>query len=82
MKSDCNSNSSITPSLCGIDRYQAKLSKQQKEIEEIDNIHFYVEDSADPPNRSNHTLFVVQVAPVDDQLPYLYPNSSLQVGRV
>jgi len=42
LKSDCNSNSSITPSLCGIDRYQAKLSKQQKEIEEIDNIHFYV----------------------------------------
>ncbi|XP_012944318.1 extracellular matrix protein 3 [Aplysia californica] len=45
----------------------------------MDNIKFFVVDSADPPNRSNQTTFVVKIAPVDDQLPYVYPNTSLHM---
>lgn len=45
----------------------------------MDRIKFRVVDSGSPPNQSDLKEFIVKVSPVDDQLPYLYPNTSLKM---
>ncbi|GFR88166.1 FRAS1-related extracellular matrix protein 2-like [Elysia marginata] len=45
----------------------------------LDQIRFRLMDSSDPPNVSDLKMFEVKIAPVDDQLPYLYPNTTLQM---
>ena len=45
----------------------------------LDQIMFRLMDSSDPPNVSDLKTFEVEIAPVDDQLPYLYPNTTLQM---
>ncbi|GFN79391.1 fras1-related extracellular matrix protein 2-like [Plakobranchus ocellatus] len=45
----------------------------------LDRIFFRLMDSSDPPNVSDLKTFEVKIAPVDDQLPYLYPNTTLRM---
>ncbi|XP_076446552.1 LOW QUALITY PROTEIN: extracellular matrix protein 3-like [Babylonia areolata] len=45
----------------------------------LDHIYFHLEDGATPPNESDLKEFIVKVAPVDDQLPYLYPGTTLEM---
>ncbi|XP_071087584.1 FRAS1-related extracellular matrix protein 2-like [Haliotis cracherodii] len=46
----------------------------------IDKIRFRLADGGDPPNQSGLEEFIVKIAPVDDQLPYLYPNTPLSMS--
>lgn len=45
----------------------------------MDNIKFRIADSSDPPNLSALRTFLVKITPVDDLLPYLYPNTPLRM---
>ncbi|XP_076467569.1 extracellular matrix protein 3-like [Babylonia areolata] len=45
----------------------------------LDHIYFRLQDDAVPPNESDIKEFIVKVSPVDDQPPYLYPGTSLQM---
>ena len=45
----------------------------------IDKIRLKVSDDGDPPNESEAEEFVIKIAPVDDQLPFMYPNIRLQM---
>nr|KAG5696526.1 hypothetical protein BaRGS_021062 [Batillaria attramentaria] len=45
----------------------------------LDHIYFRLVDGGQPPNESDIKELIVKVAPVDDQLPYLYPGTSLQM---
>ncbi|CAL1526861.1 unnamed protein product, partial [Lymnaea stagnalis] len=48
----------------------------------IDRIRFHIADSGDPPNQSDVKEFLVKIEPVDDQPPYLFYNTSLQMDVV
>ncbi|KAL8607296.1 hypothetical protein ACOMHN_047627 [Nucella lapillus] len=45
----------------------------------LDHIYFRLQDDAVPPNESDIKEFIVKISPVDDQPPYLYPGTSLQM---
>lgn len=45
----------------------------------LDHIYFRLVDGGQPPNESDMKELIVKVAPVDDQLPYLYPATTLQM---
>ncbi|NXT84904.1 FREM3 protein, partial [Zapornia atra] len=45
----------------------------------IGHIVFQLQDDSDPPNRSGEHVFTVEVQPVDNQPPVLYPGTSLQM---
>ncbi|XP_077984509.1 extracellular matrix protein 3-like [Glandiceps talaboti] len=46
----------------------------------VDQFNFRVADKNDPPNVSQVHTFTVKVQPVDDQPPYLYPGTPLQMA--
>lgn len=46
----------------------------------MDRMLFRVADKADPPNVSAAEEFVVKIMPVDDQPPYLYPGTTLEMA--
>ena len=58
--------------------YYAHVGPHQSDVV-IDQIMFRLMDSSDPPNVSDLKTFEVKISPVDDQLPYLYPNTTLQM---
>ncbi|KAK6168396.1 hypothetical protein SNE40_020939 [Patella caerulea] len=45
----------------------------------MDRIRFKLFDGGEPPNSSDMEEFIVKVAPVDDQQPYIYPDTPLQM---
>lgn len=46
----------------------------------IDKLRFKLLDNGSPPNESPIHEFVVKIQPVDDQSPYLYPNTPLEMN--
>ncbi|KAK3099400.1 hypothetical protein FSP39_003828 [Pinctada imbricata] len=45
----------------------------------IDRIRFRLSDTAEPPNESNVFAFVIKIQPLDDQQPYVHPNTQLRL---
>lgn len=45
----------------------------------VDRIKLKAVDGNDPPNESPSQEFIVKIAPVDDQPPYLHPNSPMEM---
>ncbi|ESO98009.1 hypothetical protein LOTGIDRAFT_174474 [Lottia gigantea] len=46
----------------------------------MDRIRFKLSDAGEPPNTSEQEEFIVKVAPVDDQLPYMFPDTPLKMN--